>query len=320
MTVQTRIADLVANPGVLSNVVAKTYRTNNTLTASGIATTGPEVDLLMNGGSQLQGLNFVNKVDTTNYNQSSDDYDEKGPVGKITASPYMALRQDLNWGWAYTDLVRIITKYDVRGGLMSAIPLFWNEVGENIAIASLRGAIGSDAALTINNSTVPLDLNMLVDAGTGFDGDLKNIVVNPKGKAKLQKLNINAYVPAKQTDLNVDNFAGYNVFVSKALADNEMIVAADGALAFSSGLVPGTIGMEIGRDLNAGNGGGGEILRTRNSVVVAPQGMGYKGSVKPNIGSDSAAGTYGASLANPANWARVANLTDIAFRMVKFKA
>lgn len=109
MTIQTRIADLAPNPAVLSNIVIKNYKAKNSLVTSGVAVTGPEVDLLMSGGSQIQGLTFVNKVDTTQFNYSSDDFDEKGATGKITGAGYSALRHDLNWGWAYTDLVRVRT-------------------------------------------------------------------------------------------------------------------------------------------------------------------------------------------------------------------
>lgn len=310
MTIQTRISDLVPSPGVLANVVAKAYATKNTLVSSGIATTGPEVDLLMSGGSQIQGLNFVNKVDTTKYNHSTDDYDQKGAVGKVNAGRYSALRQDLNWGWATTDLVRMITRFSPTGYVEQAIPLYWGEVGEHIATASMRGAIAADAALTLNLATDDLSLEMLVDAGTDFSGGVQNIVVNRKGEAKFKKLNINAYTAAKDTDLNVANFAGYNIFVKEDLADGEMIVAGNGALAFATGVIPGTIPMVITRSEDAGNGGGGEVLRTRRSFVVAPQGFDYKGTTAPVL----------EDLADADSWARVADLDDVAFRLVKFKA
>lgn len=310
MTTQTRISDLVPNPGVLANVVAKAYATKNTLVASGIATSGEEVDLLMAGGSQIQGLNYINKVDTTQYNHASDDYDQKGAVGKVSAAGYMALRQDLNWGWATTDLVRMITRFAPTGYVEQAIPLYWGEVGEHIATASLRGAIAADAALTLDLSANALSLEMLVDAGTDFKGGVQNIIVNRKGEAEFKKLNINAYVSAKQTDLNVANFAGYNLFVKEDLADGEMIVAGNGALAFGTGVLAGVTPMVITRDEGAGNGQGGEILRTRRSFVVAPQGVSYKGTTAPSL----------AALATAANWDVVADLDEVAFRLVKFSA
>lgn len=312
MTTQTRIADLVANPGVLSNVVTQAFRAKNSLITSGVAVGGPEVDMLMTGGSQLQGLNFINKVDTSTFNYSSDDYDEKGPVGKITAGSYMALRHDINWGWAYTDLVKMITKYDVRGGLVSAIPMYWSEVAENLAVASMKGVLAKTTALTTGAVADAFDLDKLIDAASTMDDPRaqKTLFISRKTLAKLQKANRNAYVPAADTDLGFDQFAGYNLIITETFGDNLTVVAQNGALAFGAGLVPGEIGMEIKRDSDAGNGGGGEILRTRLSVVVAPQGFSYTGAVKPGI----------TGLATAANWNQVADTTLIGFRAVKHSA
>jgi hypothetical protein len=310
MTVQTRIADLVPNPGVLANVVQKTFRTNNALVSSGIATTGPEVDLLMTGGSYIQGLNFINKVDTSTFNYSSDDFDEKGAVGKITAAGYMALRHDLNWGWAYTDLVRLVTKYDVKGGLVSAIPLFWSEVSENLAVASIKGTLAKTAALTSGVNTVAFDFDKLIDAAATMDDPRasKTIMLSRKTLAKLQKLNKNAYVPTAETNLGFAQFAGYGLLMTEAFGDDTIVIAQDGAIAFGTGVIGGTTAMEIKRDADAGNGGGGEILRTRLSMVVAPQGFSYTGAAKPGL----------TGLATAANWTQVADIKDVGFRAIKF--
>jgi hypothetical protein len=310
MTVQTRIADLVANPGVLANVVQKTFRTNNALTSSGIAVTGPEVDLLMQGGSYIQGLNFINKVDTSTFNYSSDDFDEKGAVGKITASPYMALRHDLNWGWAYTDLVRLVTKYDVKGGVASAIPLYWSEVAENLAVASIKGALAKNAALTTGTNTVAFDLDKIIEMNATLDDPRaqKTWALSRKTLAKLQKLNKSAYIPAGENKFNISQFAENNLLITEAFGDDTLVSIQDGAIAFGTGLVPGQVGMEIKRDADAGNGGGGEILRTRLSMVVAPQGFSYVGTAKPGL----------TGLATAANWTQVADIKDVGFRAYKF--
>ncbi len=311
MTVQTRIADLVPNPTALSNIVTKTFRANNAILASGVATGGPEVDLLMTGGSYVQGLSFINKVDTSTFNYSSDDYDEKGATGKITAANYMALRHDLNWGWAYTDLVRLVTKYDVRGGLTAAIPLYWSEVCENIAVASMKGALAKTAALTSGNITTDFGVDALIDAAATLDDPRakKTTFMSRKTLAKAQKLNKSVYVPAAETDLGFASFAGYALNITEEFGDDTIIVAQDGAIAFGAGVIPGQVGMEIGRDVNAGNGGGGEILRTRLSMVVAPQGFSYVGGAKPGL----------AGLATAANWVQTADIKDVGFRAIKIK-
>lgn len=312
-TTQTRISDLVANPGALSNVVLAKYRVKNSLIASGVAVTGPEVDLLMSGGSQIQGLNFINKVDTSTFNYSSDDFDEKGATGKISASPYMALRHDANWGWAYTDLTRIITKYDVKGGVSSAIPMFWSEVGENVAVASMKGVLAAVPALTSGVNTDAFDVSKIIDVCATMDDpqSRKTLFISRKTLAKLQKTNLGSFTPLAQSDLGFASYAGYGLIITEAFGDNMTVVAQEGALAFAAGLVPGTIGMEIDRDANAGNGGGGEILRTRLSIVAAPQGFSYVGAVKPGL----------ATLALAASWNKVvADNTMIGFRAVKHAA
>lgn len=314
MTIQTRIADLVANPTALSNVVVKAYKARNSLIASGVATTGPEVDLLMTGGSAVQSLAFVNKVDSSTFNYSSDDFDEKGATGKIGASNYMALRHDINWGWAYTDLVRMITKFDPRVGITSAIPLFWSEVGENIAVASMKGVLAKVPALTTGAVADAFDLKNVVKVSATMDDprSKKTMFMSNATFAKLQVGQIGTVgVQASDVDLNVQTFAGYNVILTEAFGDQMTVIAQAGALAFSAGLIPGTTGMEIGRDVNAGNGGGGEILRTRLSIVAAPQGFSYTGAIKP--------GTAGLLL--PANWTQSENdLRYIGFRAIRHAA
>lgn len=307
-TTQTQISDLVPNPGVLSNVVTKTFKTNNSLTTSGLAVGGPEVDLLMTGGSYIQALNHVNKVDTSTFNYSSDDYDQKGATGKITASPYMAVRHDLNWGWAYTDLVRLVTKYDVHGGLVSAIPMFWSEVGENFAVASMKGALAAAPALTSGDVEDAFDIDALLDAAATMEDPRapKSLIVSRKTLAKLQKLNKSAYVPASETNTGFASFADYTVRVTDAFGDTTSVIAQDGAFAFGTGVLAGTIGMEIIRDGNGGNGGGGEILRTRLSLVVAPQGFSYKGAAKPGL----------TGLATAANWTLVDTVDEVGFRAI----
>lgn len=307
-TVQTQIADLVPNAGVLSNIVVKQYRANNSLLSSGVAVTGPEADLLMTGGRQIQSLNFINKVDTTEYNHSSDDFDAKGGTGKIDATEYMALRQDLNWGWAYTDLVRLVTKYDVRGGLVSAIPLYWSEVAENIAVAGIKGVLAVAPELISGEVTDTFDPDALIDAAatTRDPRAKKTMFVSRKTFAKLQKRQRTAGIAPSVADFGVYQFDGYSVIITDVFGDEMTVIATEGALVNAAGVLPSQIGMEIKRDADAGAGGGGEILRTRMSIVNQVQGASYKGTAKPSL----------ATLATAASWELVGSLEDIGIRAV----
>lgn len=321
MTVQTRISDLVSNPGVLANLVTQNFRYNNSLIASGVAVTGPEVDLLMTGGSQIQRLNYINKVDTSKYNHSSDDYDAKGETGKITATPYDALRQDLNWGWTATDLLKIITKYDANGHAITAIPKYWSEVLENIATASMLGCLRDDADLIIGDDNDAFDVDAWIDAAAGFDDPRAQLTafVTRKSFAKLKKLQRNDFVPPSLANFNIAQFEGVNIIVTEAFGPNMTVLATAGSLAFGAGQVPGQIAGETKRDSDAGNGGGGEVYRTRLSMVAAPQGFSYTGAVKPNL-EDIGDTNYATSLTNPLNWTKKASDDLVGFRGIMHAA
>ncbi|KQN09969.1 hypothetical protein ASE85_03295 [Sphingobium sp. Leaf26] len=257
----------------------------------------------MTGGAQIQSLSYINKVDTTTFNHSSDDFDEKGATGKVTGGTYMALRSDINWGWAFTDLTRIITKYDTKGGVASAIPMYWSEVGENIAVASMKGVLAKATSLTTGVVADAFDPDKLIDAAATMDDPRaqKTLFVSRKTFAKLQKLQRNDFIPPSAANFNIGRFEGYNIIITEIFGDTKTVMATEGAIAFSAGLVPGVVGMELSRDPNGGNGGGGEILRTRLSIVAAPQGFSYVGAVKPSL----------TQLGTAANWAKVA--TDDSF-------
>lgn len=280
---QTRLSDLLnaqGGVGVIAPLVAQNFAANNTLTTSGLAVSGPEVDLLMEGGSQDQSLAYINKVDTTQFNHSTDDYERKGATGKITSGRYSAHRFDLNWGWKYTDLVKMITKFDIRGHLLAnAIPFYWNELAERFAIQAMKGSLASAPSLTLAG-TGAFDVDMIIDAEVELDGPAQNLIVSKRTLAKLKKANAAAY-QGPQSDVNIHfaRYADYNLIVTEAFGDNVTVIASNGAFAFATGVIPNEIPMEISRDIDAGNGGGGEVLRTRRSLVVAPQGMSYTGKI-----------------------------------------
>lgn len=310
----TAIADLlgadVENPGVLAPIVNKLFKYENTLISSNIAVTGPEVDELFTGGAQIQSLHFIDKVDTSAYNHSTDNFAQKGATGSLSASHYMALRQDLNWGWAAGDLVRIITKYNPTQGATAAIPAFWSEVAEKIAVSAVKGAIASDAGFTIGDGIDELNLELMIDGETDMASDAVAIALSRKSLGKLKKSNINDFKDKSETNLGFSTYAGRALLVTEAFGDDASVLIGAGALVFGNGNVPNQIAFEFERDASAANGGGGEIVRTRQSVVAQVQGMSYKGDVRPNL----------AALATGTNWEAVLETGLIGVRKIRHTA
>ena len=306
----TTISDLVPNEQVLGVLVEALLPTKNPLIASGVATRAEVVDRAANGGARKVSIPFLNKLDSSAYNRASDDITVEGNVGKLTADEFSALRHDLNYGFGTADLVQMVTKYDAATGITQGFAEYWAGVFQRIAAKSLLGVKASQTS-SINGTSVlygtgatvstAIGLDLLIDATAAVGGvyadQYDTLIITPVTKAKLQKANSTAYIPKGQTDIGFDVWAGFKIIVDKDLASNSSsVLARSGALAFGTGRPDGMVPFEIERKANGGNGQGGNILHTRQSVVIHPQGFNYKGGINP-----TEAATAG-NLAHSGSW------------------
>lgn len=308
--VNTRISDLVPNEKVLGNTVNLLLSQVNEIVTSGLAVGGPEVDAVAGGGPRKASIPFLNPLSTTEVNISTDNIADVGNVGKLEADEYNALRHDLNYGWGFGDLTRMVTLYDARGGVAAGIAQYWAGIYQKFAVSSMKGALGADAGLTVGDGTDPISVDMLIDAaatGEEFAGLFNILIVTPADKAKLQKLNAgNTFVPKSETNIGFDTFAGYRLIVSTAFANGTTVMARAGAMAFGEGTPAGMVPTEVERLANAGAGGGAEILHSRRSVVIHPQGFSYVGAVAADT----------TALETAANWDLAVPLKMVGFRKV----
>lgn len=312
-----RVADLIKSGTEkrLTNTINYLLSTTNELVTSGLAVQGTETAALMAGGPRKGSLPFLAPLDSTQVNVSTDDITEDGDVGKMTADEFSVLRQDLNYGWGYADLTRMITQFDVRGGIGAGIAQYWNDVTKARAISALKGALAAGGAdLTSGVNTADIGLAAIVKAAATADvyADRFDIlIVSPVTKAKLQMADQNQFVPASKTDIGLDTYAGkYKVVVSNAFGDGVSVLARSGALAYAVGTVPYEIAEEVERLANKGKGGGAEILHSRRSMVAHPQGFNYGGTVAPAK----------ADLEDASKWSLAVPAVQVPFRKIVHKA
>lgn len=312
----TTIADLVPNEKVLAGLVNMYLEANNSLVTSGLAVRGPEVDAVASGGPRKASIPFLNPLQTENagvavVNVSNDDITDQGDVGKLTADEFGVLRHELNNGWGYADLARMVTQFDAQGGINAGLGAYWSAIYQHVAMKSILGCIGVDAGLTFDggDATQAFSYDMVVDATAtaGVYADSFDILApSPKTYAKMRK-DQKGFTPGSETASRFDEWYGFKLIKTKAFGDTKTLVARSGALAFGEGVSPAMTPIEIERLANAGNGGGASILHSRRSVVIHPQGFGYKGatSIAP------------AALATSSNWElAIPDLELVGFRML----
>ena len=277
----TTILSLVPSEKVLANRVDLITREQNTLVTSGLAVqAGEEGAQLMKGGARKGSLSYIKPLDASEVNVSTDT-DDDGKTGRITGAEYSCVRHDLNYGWKYFDLSRMITLYDARGGIEAGIGEYWDKIGMKLGLAAMNGALAAaEDDLVIGDGTEAFGRDLLIDAtatADEFADDFDLLITSAKNVAKLKKDRSN-YAPG-DTGIALPTYGNMRVIVSNMFGEDTTVIAKRGALAFHVGTVPFETPIEIERSASKGTGGGRETLWSRRSFVVHPQGFGFLGAV-----------------------------------------
>ncbi len=302
---------------VLGDTVNVLLKDNNTLLTSGLAATSPVVDAVAGGGSRVASLPFINPYATDTVNISNDDINDDGDVINTTGGTFMALRSDLNIGLGFTDLQAAVTKWNGKGETPAMLADYWNTVYTKMGVSAIVGALKVNSGLTYTaGAGVPLyNASMLAGATAGTHADDFDIlIVNPVDYANMRIDNKIAFIPGSKTESRFDEWGGFKLVKSKAFPAGTAVMARTGALAFGVGLPVPFIETEYERLANKANGGGADILHSRRSVVVQPQGFSWKGGVAPTVLKN---GSTAPALETAANWELiVSDIEQIGFRKI----
>jgi hypothetical protein len=329
MTIQgTTINDLVPSEKALGARVDLVLKEQNPIINSGLAATGPEVDAVLNGGARKQGLAYIEPLDASNVNISTDDINEQGASGKLTADEFNVLRHEQNWAWGYTDLARMVTQYDAKGGIEAGIGQYWNTRFQKTTVSSVKGVqahiegvlaySGTDAALLAKKAayaglvsgSTSTDFSMntvLKAAATALEyQDMFDVmIVHPTLYALFQSQETSGFLTPAQTGTKFATYKGYKLLKSVAFGETQMAIARSGAIAFGAR----SNEIEINRLANAGTGGGATLLHSRQGFVSHVQGTNYAGSVAPDL----------TALENAATWELEVAPEHFGFRFIKYK-
>ena len=313
----TTIAGLAGSERKVEVRVNAIREATNELTKSGLTATSAEVTALANGGPRKVSLDYKKPLSADTFNVSNDDINSEGSVGKMTAGSYSAMRLDLNYAWGTTDLTQIVTQYGRQGDIYEGIAGYQNAVSKGLLASTLTGVRAALAANTTITHSVATDFDMaaIYDAAATAEewSPLFRIMMVSYGRyAKLQAAEQNGYVPASKTETNLPEYQGFVLLKTTTLTDDDVIIGRTGAMGYGEGTAQKAF--EVERKANAAGGGGADILHSRFSRVLAPQGMDYKGTIPTDQNAVKAVLEAGAS------WGLVAPAEQFGFRFITFNA
>ena len=324
---EVRIADIY-NPLVFNGAVQEAAIELNAFLASGVMMRDPRVDALAKGPGNKGDLPFFfglgnPQADGTNEpNYTTDDPADTATPAKISGSKMEYRKAFAHRSWSTMDLARELALQDPLGAITNRIGKYW---AVNSELRLIRSALGVLADNVANDSSDML-FTVATDAATAVlaaekvssdavisakatmgdaAGSLSAIAMHSVVYTELQRQEVIQYERAAGTNIMFPTYLGYRVVVDDsmpAVAGSNRITYTSilfGAGAFGFGQGSPLMASELEREPNAGNGGGQDIIHSRDTQIVHPDGFAWTDS---SVGGQSA--TY-AELAAAANWNRV---------------
>lgn len=336
MATGVQIADIY-NPLVWNRAIQEKAIEYNRFIECGMCVDNAELKALASGPSTIGELPFFKGLTNDEPNYSSDDSAIISVPAKITSGKQIYRKSFANKSWATMDLAVEIGAVDPVEAIVNRIGKYWATNSQNRCINALRGVMAgnilnnaSDMVMdvaTLETGAAPaaskvINANLVIDAGLTMGDhapDLACICMHSVVFGNLQKLNLITYVPTSTQDIKWPSYLGYRVVV-----DDQLTPRAGGVSGFvyttilcgmdvcGYGLGTPPVPSEIYRLPNAGNGGGQDLIFSRNTEICHPFGFAFTSA---SVAATTA--TY-AELALAANWTRVyAQRKNVALAFIR---
>jgi len=318
----TRLADIY-EPLTFAEAIDEKSVELNAFIASGVVTTDPMINDQAAVGGRVGDVIANAPLATDDPNISSDDPTVTSTPKKLGAHVQKWRLSALNQSWSSMDLARELGIPNPVQNITTKIGKYWATIWEKRVIAKTEGLIADnvandssdmivDVSIEDGNAAVAANLisaNAVLDAkqtlGDRAD-DLSIIAMHSVVHTALQKQNL------IQTERNADGVILFQTYLNyRIVIDDLMTVVAGGTsgfkyttILFTSGAIGtgnGKVDMptELERKPDTGNGGGQEIIYSRESKVFHPYGFSFTSA------SVAAESPTAAELKTAGNWDRI---------------
>lgn len=326
----TQITDVVV-PSRFTPYMQLLSTERSAFVQSGVAQLDPEFDELLAGGGRTFNLPFYNDLTDNEARVSGDAVADvqvrpfpnpgnDSTPDKITTGQEVAIRHSRNRSWSSADLTGQLSGDDPQAAIASRVAAFWTRQYQRYTIASIQGVIADNIANDSGDMVLDISTNSTVSDANRFSAeafldavqtmgdageDLVAVAVHSIVYRRMQKLNLIDFIPDSEGRVNIPTFLGRRVivddgmptFLSGSNPTFSCYLFGAGALALAVGSPK--VPTEVQREPAAGNGGGQEVLYSRQEVLLHPRGFAWTSASM--VGQSPT----NAELATAANWNRV---------------
>ncbi len=322
----TLVSDIIV-PEIFTPYVQQLTEEKARIIASGVAVRDPMLDEMLAGGGLTFNVPSFRDLDSDTDRVSTDTSTTAGFSGgtdspnpkKIETDQEIAVRLNRNQSWSSSDLAAVLAGEDPLDAIISRVAFYWTRRLQAVVIATVNGVIKDNVANDSGDYQNNISGGVFVDGVTNFSAeafldtavtmgdsmeDLVAIMVHSVVYNRMQKNNLIDFIPDSNGVVKIPTFLGRQVLVDDGMPnaanvyDSWLFGAGFLRLGSSAPKVP----TEIVRHAGAGNGGGQEILYSRNQWSLHPVGHAYTGT-SPNGGPGNGTGANQLNIAT--SWNRV---------------
>lgn len=334
----TQVSDVVV-PEVFTPYVQQMTEQKARLVQAGVLVRNPLMDQLLSGGGLTFNVPSFRDLDNDADNVSTDAVSDAiawtqlsgTAVGsnyptlnnsipaKVETDLEVAVRLSRNKSWSSADLAASLAGADPLDSIAGNVSYYWMRRLQAAFVATWNGVIADNVANDSNDYENDISGGGFVDGVTNFSAEafldaavtmgdsmenLAVVMVHSVVYNRMQKNNLIDFIPDARGEIQIPTFLGREVVVDDGMPvtsgvyDTWLFGRGATQLGVGSAKVP----TEIERKPSSGNGGGSEILYSRQEWGIHPVGHAYVGSA-PNGGPANGSGAN--NLAAAASWNRV---------------
>ena len=322
----TQVSDVVV-PEIFTPYVQQLTEEKARIITSGVAVRDPAIDEMLAGGGLTFNVPSFRDLDSDADRVSTDTSTSAGFAAgtdspdpqKIETDTEIAVRLNRNQSWSSADLAAVLAGADPLNAIIGRVAFYWTRRLQAIVIATVNGVIKDNVSNDSADYENDISGGSFIDGVTNFSAeafldaavtmgdsmeDLVAIMVHSVVFNRMQKNNLIDFIPDSQGVVNIPTFLGRSVLIDDGMpnASNVYDSWLFGAGFLRLGSSPPKVPTEITREAGAGNGGGQEILYSRNQWSLHPVGHAYTGTAA-NGGPGNGVGAN--DLNNATSWNRV---------------
>lgn len=289
---------------------------------AGILTSDPVVDAAADAPGKIGDLPFYFGLTHDEPNYSSDDPATNSTPAKISSETQIWRKAMMNKSWSTMDLSRELAVQDPLAAIVNRVGGYWASVRQRRLIQTCLGVLADNVAndsgdmlysIATDAAGAPtaaekISGEAVIMAGLTMGDHAANlgaIAMHSVVYSSLQVQNLIEFIsPLSDSKVRIPTYLGMTVIVDDMLpavaGTNRItytsILFAPGAFSLGIGTPP--VPSEYEREPSAGNGGGQDIIHTRKTEIIHPNGFAFTGSPAADSATE-------AELAAATSWNRV---------------